>query len=66
MYIEIRSNLVFQKSALELLHIYLQSEYSCMQYGYFARIEVLGKAITRLVQNAFDNHIELKRLLDGA
>lgn len=66
MYIKVRSSLVFQKSALELLHIYLQSEHSCLRYGHFARIEILERAITRLVQNAFDNHLELKRILDGA
>lgn len=65
MYITVRSALAYQKGALELLHIYLQSEYRYLQYGDFDKIELLESRIIHIVQNAFENSAELDRLLGG-
>lgn len=65
MYNEIRSSLVHQKYALELVNVYLQSQYNWMRVGDAARVGRLEGSIRRLITDVYESRVELKRLLDG-
>lgn len=65
MYTNIRNTLSSHKGALELMYVYLQSEYQYLQYGSLDAITSLEDRISRIVRDAFESHSELQRLLDG-
>lgn len=65
MYTDIRSSLSHHKGALELVYVYLRSEYQYLQYGGFDEIARLEDRLNRIVRDAFKSRTELRRLLGG-
>ncbi|MDL2266980.1 hypothetical protein LJC46_03215 [Desulfovibrio sp. OttesenSCG-928-G15] len=65
MYNDIRSSLVHQKYALELVNVYLQSQYNWMRVGDAVRVSRLESSIRRLITDVYESRVELKRLLGG-
>jgi hypothetical protein len=59
----VRDSLIYQKNALEILHVYLCSTHDFLLTGDFPKVESLENGIINIVTNTYEDRVEIRRVL---